>query len=69
LVKILSPGFISIIGVPSIASNPLTIKEFPSLLINSTIVTPILFGRFFPRCAKIPTLGNSSLFLGYLEVY
>jgi hypothetical protein len=51
----------SMTGVPSIASRPLTSDTRPVTPIILHVVTPIRFGRFFPRGAKMPTSGQSGL--------
>ncbi len=51
-------GFISRMGVPSIASKYFTHILFPSHFTSSTIVKPTELGRSFFSCAKMPTSGQ-----------
>lgn len=62
-------GLTSMIGVPSIASRPLTVILRLSTAITSQIVAPILFGRFFPRCASMPISGQAGFPLGLRASY
>lgn len=57
-------GLISSTGVPSIASSSATKSLRPSRRRTRQMVLPIRFGRSLPRCAKIPTAGQSGLFRG-----
>jgi hypothetical protein len=54
-------GLISKTGVPSIASKPCTRRVSLETLAIRQTETPSRFGRFRPRCAKMPTFGQSVL--------
>ena len=51
-------GFTSAIGVPSIASRPLTCRRSPSMLSTRTRCRPIGLGRLADRVLKTPCSGR-----------
>ena len=57
-------GFMSIIGEPSMASSPLTVRVHPLAFISSTTHRPIGFGRDGLLQAKTPLLKSTACFLG-----